>query len=477
MRLFGLEITRAKAITPTVPSSWGSSSWGGGWWPVIREPFTGAWQRNLEERPANILAHSAVFACVTLISSDIAKLPLDLMQRDADGIWQEIDSNAFSPVLRRPNRYQNRIKFVEQWITSKLIHGNTYVLKERDARGLVVAMYVLDPTRTKVVVSEDGSIYYQLYSDNLSGIVEDEYYVPQSEIIHDTMVCLYHPLCGVSPITACALAAAQGLAIQRNSTNLFTNGVRPGGIITAPTEISDEHAARIKEFWESNYSGGNAGRIAVLGDAMKFESVGINAVDSQLIEQLKWSAETICSVFHVPPYMIGAMPPPNYNNIEALNQQYYSQCLQSIIMNLQLCLNEGLGLTAIVGKTYGTRFDLDDLLRMDTATLYKTVGDGVNAAILTPNEGRLRLNKPPLKGGDTVYMQQQDVSLEAAAAASQDIINPPSPPPSAAPAAPAAPALPLPDDTDEDGDKSIDLMAITAFAAWEAKAQLRAATS
>jgi hypothetical protein len=87
------------------------------------------------------------------------------------------------------------------------------------------------------------------------------------------------------------------------------------------------------------------------------------------------------------------------------------------------------------------------------------------------------LNKPPLKGGDTVYMQQQDVSLEAAAAASQDIINPPSPPPSAAPAAPAAPALPLPDDTDEDGDKSIDLMAITAFAAWEAKAQLRAATS
>jgi phage portal protein BeeE len=59
-------------------------------------------------------------------------------------------------VLRKPNRYQNRIKFVETWIASKLLHGNAYILKERDNRGVVVALYVLDPHRVKPLVAPDG---------------------------------------------------------------------------------------------------------------------------------------------------------------------------------------------------------------------------------------------------------------------------------------------------------------------------------
>jgi phage portal protein BeeE len=89
----------------------------------IREPFAGAWQRNIDLRPQNVLTHSALYACVTLIASDIGKLRIKLVQQDDDGIWSETESAAFSPVLRKPNHYQNRIKFVEQWILSKLIHG------------------------------------------------------------------------------------------------------------------------------------------------------------------------------------------------------------------------------------------------------------------------------------------------------------------------------------------------------------------
>jgi phage portal protein BeeE len=71
-------------------------------------------------------------------------------------------------------------------------------------------MYVLDPFRTKPLVAPDGSVYYQLSKDNLAG-VEDAVTVPASEIIHDTMTPLYHPLCGVSPLYACGVAASQGL--------------------------------------------------------------------------------------------------------------------------------------------------------------------------------------------------------------------------------------------------------------------------
>jgi HK97 family phage portal protein len=413
VKLFGYEIRRTKSIPqPTLPvSTWGS----GGWFNVIRESFTGAWQRNVEIRTEFVLTYHAVYACVTLIASDISKLRIRLMQQDNDGIWNEIEAAAFSPVLRKPNRYQNRIKFYEQWMVSKLIHGNTYVLKQRDGSNIVRGLYILDPLRTRPAVADDGSVWYDLGRDPLSNVPEDRIRVPASEIIHDVMVPLYHPLCGVSPITACGLAAVQGLLIQGNTTKLFQNGAKPGGLLLAPGNISDKTAKDLKDYWDQNFTGQNAGKIAVLGDGLKFESLSINAVDSQLIEQVKWTAEVVCSCFHVPPYMIGVGPMPNYNNIQALNQQYYAQALQNPIECIELCLDEGLGLAPekVEGKTYGTEFDLDDLLRMDSKTLAETEKN--LAGIKAPNESRKRLNLKPVTGGDSPMTQQQNFSLEALA--------------------------------------------------------------
>ncbi len=138
MRLFGFELTRAtKANTPQNLQPAASS--GGGFWPVIRESFTGAWQRNEEIRVETALGYSAVYACITLIAADISKMNLRLMAKGGNGVKTETTSPAFSPVLANPNRYQNRIKFIQQWLISKLGQGNAYILKERDNRNVVVA--------------------------------------------------------------------------------------------------------------------------------------------------------------------------------------------------------------------------------------------------------------------------------------------------------------------------------------------------
>ena len=391
----------------------------GGWWGIIRESFTGAWQKNVEVRLDTALTYSTVFRCISLIASDVAKMRIRLVALDGNGIWTEAQNPAFSPVLKKPNRFQNRIQFFTTWIESKLIHGNAYVLKQRDARNVVVALYVLDPTRVKVLVADDGAVYYELAQDNLSGLGLTSVTVPASEIIHDRWNTIYHPLVGTSPIYACGLAAVQGIRIQSNSAQFFANGSNPGGVLTAPGAISDETARRLKEYWDANYTGANVGKVAVLGDGLNYQPMAVKAVDAQLIEQLKWSAETVCSVFGVPAYKVGVASPPAYNNIEALNQQYYSDCLQVHIESIELCLDEGLALPA----PYGTEFDLDDLLRMDTATQVKTIAEGVRGAIYAPNEGRRKLGLKPVEGGDTPYLQHQDYSL--AALARRDEAGPP----------------------------------------------------
>ena len=425
LKQFARTVREALAPVPSAPASRGP------WYPIVNEPYTGAWQQNVSIQTDTAVAYSAVYACVTLIAQDIGKLGLRLMKQDDDEIWSPIESSAFSPVLRKPNRYQTRIKFIEQWVVSKLVHGNTFVLKERDQRGVVVALYVLDAKRVIPMVTVSGDVYYELRRDDLSGLAQESVMVPASEIIHDTMITLYHPLVGVSPIYACGLAALQGLKIQENSSNFFANAARPSGVVLVPGDIAPEQAARLKQYYQDNFTGPKVGSMLLLSNGMKYEPVTVNAADAQLIEQLKWTAETVCTCFHVPPYKVNVGAPPTYNNTEALNQQYYSQCLQSLIESLELLLDEGLELP----KPYGTEFNIDDLMRMDTESKSKAAAEGIGAGALAPNEARKRFfDLGPVAGGETPYLQQQNYSL--AALAKRDAA------PTATPEAPA-PALPM----------------------------------
>lgn len=407
-----------------------------GWFPLIRDWFPGAWQRNMEIRAENVLSHGIVFACITLIASDIAKLWISLVEKDKDGIWTETESAAFSPVLRRPNHYQNRIQFVMQWILSKLIHGNAYILKERDRRGVVSALYLLDPQRVKPLVAPDGAVYYQLDRDDLSGLPDGLDAIPAREIIHDIMYAPYHPLCGISPISACGLAAMQGLRIQHQSSKLFANNSMLSGILTAPGVISQETADRLEQHWAANYAGEQAaGKVAVLGDGLKFEPMTMTAVDAQLIDQLKWTGETICACFHVPGWKVGVSPMPAYGNVQAANIDYYSQALQILIESLELCLDEGLELTNVEERELGVELDVDALLRMDSLTATEVEAKALGAGFKTPNEARARFDLKPVPGGETPYMQEQNWPLKMLAA--RELPARPLTPPAALPPAPS----------------------------------------
>lgn len=427
----------------------------GGWPYTIREPFTGAWQRNQEIVPESLLANPTVFACVTLIAGDVAKLRPKLTERDGD-IWKETTNPAYSPVLRQPNPYQNHIQFKESWLLSKLSRGNTYGLMQRDARGVVTSVYVLDPCAVLPLVAPDGEVFYQLKSSRwlmLTGVnqfaleayppmfqglehaADGAYVVPASEIMHDRFNCLYHPLIGMSPLYAAGMPALAGLTIGNNANRFWDNAARPSGILTAPGAISDATAQRLKEYWVENFTGRKSGSVAVLGDGLKFEGMTMTAIDSQLIEQLKWSAETICSVFHVPTFKAGAGPMPTYQNGEILNSIYYTDCLQTLIEAYEQVFDDGLGL----GLDLAVELDLNTLLRMDTAARYKSHSDAIAGGWMSPNEARQLENLEPVEGGDTPYMQQQNWSLASLAERPPPGSTPPAPAPAPAPADDNAP--------------------------------------
>lgn len=415
---------------------------------TIFEAFGGAWQSNLILSAEAQLAFSAVFACVSLRSRDIAKLRIRILRRAESGIWEEYEQSAFARLLRRPNRYQTWLQFIQEWVTSKLTWGNTYVLKQRDRRGMVEAMYILNPGSVRALVAPDGEVYYQIGNNQLAGVPDGNITVHSSEIIHDRGECLFHPLVGVSPLYAAGMAATQGNRIQANSQRFFENMSRPGGHLTAPGTINDETAKRLKTQFEEGFAGINLGRLFVSGDGLKFEPFSIPAEQAQLIEQLKWTGEDVARAFLVPAYKIGLGAAPSLGHVGALNQEYYQQTLQVDIEAIEALLDEGLGLP----NNLTAEFDLDGLIRMDAKTMAEIDGIRTKAGVLAPDEARRKINLPPVPGGQYPYLQQQNYSL--AALAKRDAKGDPFE---------SAPAAPGPAANDDEIDDEEAAAAVRAF--------------
>lgn len=421
MKLFGLSITREKSLN-AVPGA------GRGGWRRILEPHTGAWQRNIEETQTDLLTYPTLYAVISRIASDIGKLPFSLRQRERSGVWIEVQNPAYDPVLRKPNDHQTPAQFREHWMLSKLTSGNTYVFKRKDGRGVVTHLYVLDPERVLPMVSDSGAVFYQLRTDALNTLPEgypaDGLIVPASEIIHDRCMTIHHPLIGIPPLAAAHWPALKNMKIMRSATEFFANNAQPGGLLTAPAGMSDDDAKDVKAYWETEFSGGKSGKVAIIGADMKFTPFAMKSIDSQMIEQMRYSDEQICQPFGVPPFMVGIGSFPSGMGVDGLYLIYYNGALQAPIQHMEELLDDGLK----ISRPLGVELDLEPLLRMDEGKRAEVASKLVGGGIETPNEGRTRFNRSPLEGGDTVYMQQQDYPLDQVRL---NKIAPPAPPPPA----------------------------------------------
>lgn len=392
--------SRQKALNP-VPQR-------GGWWRIM-EPFAGAWQRNQEEECGTVLTYPTLYAAIMRIAKDIGKLPFVLKEKQGSGIWMEVENAAYSPVLRKPNHYQTAQQFREQWQVSKLTQGNTYILKGRDERSVVNKLYPLDPFRVKPLVSDSGAVWYELQTNNLSLIPEggDPLIVPARDIIHDREICLFHPLIGVPPVAAANWAVVKNLRILRSAAEFFGNNAQPSGILTAPGQIQDDTAKRLADYWNANFTGRNAGRVAVVGDDLKFTQLSQKSVDSQMVEQLRYSDNQIAQPFGIPPFKLGIGDLPAGLKADDINILYHSDALSDRIEAMENLLDEALSLP----NTLGIWQDISPLMRMDEGKQADVVTKLISGKANTPDEGRFRLGYGPTAGGDTLWGQHQDYPL------------------------------------------------------------------
>ena len=308
---------------------------------------------------------TAVYSCVRILAEAVAGLPLNLYRYTEDGGKEKaIDHPLYLLLHDEPNPEMSSFVFRETLMTHLLLWGNAYAQVIRNGKGEVVALYPLMPNKMTVDRDERGQLYYsyQRSNDEAPTMKGNTVTLRPSDVLHIPGLG-FDGLVGYSPIAMAKNAIGMAIACEEYGAKFFANGATPGGVLEHPGTIKDPQ--RVRESWQSTFGGsGNANKIAVLEEGMKYTPIGISPEQAQFLETRKFQINEIARIFRVPPHMVGDLEKSSFSNIEQQSLEFVKYTLEPWVTRWEQTIQRSLLSTGEKSR-YFVKFNLEGLLRGD----------------------------------------------------------------------------------------------------------------
>ncbi len=308
---------------------------------------------------------TAVYSCVRILAEAVAGLPLHLYRyTDNGGKEKALNHSLYFLLHDEPNPEMSSFVFRETLMSHLLLWGNAYAQIIRNGKGEVIALYPLMPNRMRVDRDTKGNLYYSYtrYSDEAPTLNGLTVTLRPSDVLHIPGLG-FDGLVGYSPIAMAKNAIGLAMATEEYGAKFFANGAAPGGVLEHPGTIKDPQ--KVKDSWNIAYQGsGNAHRVAVLEEGMKYQPIGISPEQAQFLETRKFQINEIARIFRVPPHMVGDLEKSSFSNIEQQSLEFVKYNLDPWVIRWEQAISRSL-LSPSEKKLYFTKFNVDGLLRGD----------------------------------------------------------------------------------------------------------------
>lgn len=353
---------------------------------------------------------ATAYRAANIISDDVAKMPLQLMQRKAGKTTQVApDPSRNLPYLVEisPNQWGwTPFQFKKATIQWLLFYGNAYMWKP-----LVTPqqLLILPADTTKPVFDLEGNLWYEARFS--SGKTE---YIPSVEILQ----LLINPdatgFVGRGVITYARETLGQQIGAHKTAAKFYSQGMNASGLLYIEGTIKDEDERdKYRRQFAGAISGSdNAYGVAVLDKRVtKFEPVSIHPRDAQFLEEIEATDRDIANFFGVPLHFLN-MGKEAYNS----NEQKYIEYLQGTLDAYLVQWEQGARikwLTETEQSDHYFKFIRESLLRMDAKTRAETNEILIRSSQRSPNEAREKDDYSNHPGGDDFYMTANYVKLGA----------------------------------------------------------------
>lgn len=169
----------------------------------------------------------------------------------------------------------------------------------------------------------------------------------------------------------------------------FAGGTLPPAVLQSPNVLTELQAEDLKNKWREMT---NTREPVVLPTNLTLTPVVSTADKAQLVETRRWSAEMVGMMLGIPAWKL-SLPGPTmtYQNVETADIDYVRDGVDRYSAPVQAAFSKFLMPTGT-----SVRFDWTSRQRADATTTANTLTAYVGAGILTKDEARAVLGRPPL---------------------------------------------------------------------------------
>ena len=344
---------------------------------------------------------ASAYRCTELISDSIATLPIFVKRKESNGNTNVVKNHPLTGLFSDNNMTISPYNFIKLLVQSVILGGNGFAITHRDSKGT--------PTKLQYIESNRVTIDYQEFSDTLTykitGAKKSVYY--PNEILH-LVKNSYDGVHGISLVKFAEKALSLAQATEQSASSFFENGGQLSGIISANTPLNAQQRDEILTTWNSTYNNGRG--VCVLPGNLNYQSISMNAEESQMLESRKYNSEDICRFFGVNPALLG-MEGFQTSNIEEITMQFIQYTLLPYIAMFEAEFKKKLIQSA--ESNLKIIFDTNALLRgtkTTQSTYYSTL---IQCGVLSINEVRRDLGYNSVEGGDRNIVAYSDINQNA----------------------------------------------------------------
>ncbi|MDO1560410.1 phage portal protein [Brevundimonas sp. 2R-24] len=356
----------------------------------------------------SVLALSAAWACVNLLSGTIASLPLMVYRTDASGRRTVAKDHPLYRVLHdSPNADQTAMDFWEGGVAALELRGNMHARIERMGGRVVALVPICDPTVRRL---ENGDLEYRWTEDGKS------YVATQDDVFH-VRGFGGSPLGGLSTLSYGRQVFGLSSAVNTAAQKTFANGIHTNVGLKTDKWLTDEQYDAISQNTGARYAGAmNAGRPFISHGGMEIVPLTMNPEDAQMLESRAFSVEEIARLFGVPPHMIGHTEKTTSwgTGLEEQTLGFQKFSLRRRLKRIEQAIEKQLLTPADRAQGITVEFNLEGLLRADSTGRAEFYREMTGIGAMTINEVRALENLPPVEGGDVPRMQMQNVPITEA---------------------------------------------------------------
>jgi HK97 family phage portal protein len=347
---------------------------------------------------------SHVWAAVWILSSTIGRMPLHMYRKRDDDGRDSASNHPIAELLRyQPNSWQTAYEFWSMAMGHVVLRGNFYAQIVPGPRGSVDQLIPRHPDRIEIetIQTPQGVRLRYIWSPPNGEKVT----FTQDEIMH-LRGLTSDGVRGLSVLEHASSNFAAGLAMEKYSNKLFSQGARPPAVLQHPKVLGEEAQKNLRHSIDAQVSGvDNAGRFLILEEGMTWQQVGMTSTDAQYLESREFSVYDAARWFNVPAHLLALAETPTYASIEAFDIGFVQHSIDPWAVNIEQVVRRDL----ISNTDYYAEFMREALIRGDIVSQNNALSVQRQNGIINADEWRAKINMNKRPGGD-VYLEPMNMT-------------------------------------------------------------------